>query len=72
MLLIDLARLLENHLEISGAYPESTKYAIRRLREVVNQNPNIALPSISEPLLGGPWDTQVPRSQGEVLQVKGQ
>ena len=72
MLLIDLARLLENHLEISGAYPESTKYAIKRLREVVSHNPNIALPSVSEPLLGSPGDTPVSWSQGEVLQVKGQ
>lgn len=72
MLLIDLARLLENHLEISGAYPESTKYAIHRLREIVSHNPNIALPSISEPLLGDSGHTQVCWSQGEVLQDQGQ
>jgi hypothetical protein len=72
MLLIDLARLLENHLELSGAYPESTKHAIHRLREVINQNPNAALPSISEPLLGDPGNTQVRWSQGEVLQDQGQ
>ena len=67
MLLLDLARLLEQHLEISGAYPQFTKYAINRLYEIIRENPNATLPSISEPLLGSQGDLEVHRQQREVL-----
>lgn len=71
MLLLDLARLLEQHLEISGAYPHSTRYAINRLYEIIHQNPNAALPSIREPLLGSEGDLEVRRPQGQSVPETG-
>lgn len=71
MLLLDLARLLEQHLEISGAYPHSTRYAINRLYELIRENPNAALPSVREPLLGSERDLEVRRSQGQGLPETG-
>ena len=59
MLLSDLVRLLEQHLEMSGAYPRSTQYAIERLNAVIRENPNAALPPVREPLLGSSRDHEV-------------
>lgn len=67
MHLQDLVRLLEKHLEISGAYPHTTQYTIDQLNGIIRENPHFALPPVCKPLLGGQRSHEVCGQQGEVL-----
>jgi hypothetical protein len=68
MLVIDLIRLLERHQELSGAYPESTKLALRELRSIFNDHPYASLPAIRKSLLGDERYAEVCREERDGVQ----
>lgn len=68
MLVIDLIRLLERHLDLSGAYPAATNLAINELRKIFDDYPYASLPSIRQSLLGVQRYEEVRRKERNGLQ----